>query len=226
MAEHFHALRVAEIVPETDEANSIRFEVPPSLRERLRVQGRPASDAARRHRRRGSAAQLFAVHRARTSSDWMVTVKRIAGGRLFQLGRRQAEGRRHDRRDAAARQLHDRVRCRRPSATIVGFAGGSGITPVMSLIRTALSDEPQSRFTLFYGNRDSQLGHLPRGAGGPEGPLHRAGSSSTISSPRRRATSTCSTACSTARRCDEAIDASGRRSARASTPGSSAVPGR
>ena len=33
MAEHFHALRVAEIVPETDEANSIRFDIPAELRE-------------------------------------------------------------------------------------------------------------------------------------------------------------------------------------------------
>ena len=37
----------------------------------------------------------------------------------------------------------------------VGFAGGSGITPIVSLIRTALSVEPRSRFTLFYGNRDA-----------------------------------------------------------------------
>jgi ring-1,2-phenylacetyl-CoA epoxidase subunit PaaE len=37
----------------------------------------------------------------------------------------------------------------------VGFAGGSGITPIMSLTRTALGTEPHSRFTLFYGNRDS-----------------------------------------------------------------------
>ena len=46
----------------------------------------------------------------------MVTVKRIAGGRLFQLGRRQSEARRHGRRDAAARQLHDRVRCQAGAA--------------------------------------------------------------------------------------------------------------
>ena len=31
MAEHFHRLTVREIVPETDEANSIRFDVPPEL---------------------------------------------------------------------------------------------------------------------------------------------------------------------------------------------------
>src|SRR4030095_6951854 len=30
-----------------------------------------------------------------------------------------------------------------------------GITPVMSLIKTALKAEPESSFTLFYGNRDS-----------------------------------------------------------------------
>ena len=40
MDEHFHALRVAEIVPETAEANSIRFEIPPELRETFALQGR------------------------------------------------------------------------------------------------------------------------------------------------------------------------------------------
>ncbi|KRE20630.1 phenylacetic acid degradation protein [Bosea sp. Root483D1] len=35
----------------------------------------------------------------------------------------------------------------------LAFAGGSGITPVLSLIKTALAREPKSRFTLVYGNR-------------------------------------------------------------------------
>lgn len=35
----------------------------------------------------------------------------------------------------------------------LGFAGGSGITPVLSLIKTTLAREPKSRFTLIYGNR-------------------------------------------------------------------------
>jgi ring-1,2-phenylacetyl-CoA epoxidase subunit PaaE len=35
----------------------------------------------------------------------------------------------------------------------VGFAGGSGITPVLSLIKTILKREPESQFTLVYGNR-------------------------------------------------------------------------
>ncbi len=35
----------------------------------------------------------------------------------------------------------------------VAFAGGSGITPVLSLIKTTLAVEPESEFTLVYGNR-------------------------------------------------------------------------
>jgi ring-1,2-phenylacetyl-CoA epoxidase subunit PaaE len=35
----------------------------------------------------------------------------------------------------------------------LGFAGGSGITPLLSIIKTVLSAEPASRFTLVYANR-------------------------------------------------------------------------
>src|SRR5690606_18985028 len=35
------------------------------------------------------------------------------------------------------------------------FAVGSGITPILSLVKTALEIEPESHFTLFYGNRAS-----------------------------------------------------------------------
>ena len=35
----------------------------------------------------------------------------------------------------------------------LGFAGGSGITPVLSILRTVLRREPLSKFTLVYANR-------------------------------------------------------------------------
>ena len=35
----------------------------------------------------------------------------------------------------------------------LGFAAGSGITPILSIIASVLHDEPGSRFALFYGNR-------------------------------------------------------------------------
>jgi ring-1,2-phenylacetyl-CoA epoxidase subunit PaaE len=36
----------------------------------------------------------------------------------------------------------------------IGFASGSGITPILSIIATVLNTEPASRFALFYGNRE------------------------------------------------------------------------
>src|SRR6476646_5245201 len=38
----------------------------------------------------------------------------------------------------------------------VGFAAGSGITPILSIIKGVLAREPNSRFFLFYGNRTAE----------------------------------------------------------------------
>ena len=40
-------------------------------------------------------------------------------------------------------------------ATYVGIAGGSGITPILSILKTGLETERDSRFVLLYGNRSS-----------------------------------------------------------------------
>ena len=153
MAEHFHALRVAEIVAETADANSIRFEVPPELIEAFRfkagqhltLRAEIGGDEARRN---------YSLCTAPGDGQLMVTVKRIAGG-LFSnwVGDHLKAG---DTIDVMT--PHGSFTCDFDPARkrhFVGFAGGSGITPVISLIRTALKSEPQSRFTLFYGNRDS-----------------------------------------------------------------------
>jgi ring-1,2-phenylacetyl-CoA epoxidase subunit PaaE len=153
MAEHFHALRVAEVVPETSEANSIRFEIPPDLRERfafkagqhLTLRAILGGEEVRRN---------YSLCTAPDENDWLVTVKRIGGG-LFSnwVGDELKPG--------------DVVEVMPPHGSfttefdpanqrhLVGIAGGSGITPVMSLIKSALKYEPRSRFTLLYGNRDS-----------------------------------------------------------------------
>ena len=39
------------------------------------------------------------------------------------------------------------------SRNIAAFAAGSGITPIMSIMKTVLRDEPQSKFVLLYGNK-------------------------------------------------------------------------
>lgn len=41
-----------------------------------------------------------------------------------------------------------------PDAHYLAFAVGSGITPILSILKTALSNESKSRFTLVYANRN------------------------------------------------------------------------
>jgi ring-1,2-phenylacetyl-CoA epoxidase subunit PaaE len=150
---HFHSLKVAGIVAETAEANSIRFEIPLELREafafragqHLTLRAIIDGEEVRRN---------YSLCTAPAEGDWMVTVKRIGGG-LFSnwVGDRLKAG--------------DTIEVMVPHGSfttefdarnkrhLVGIAGGSGITPVMSLVRTLLREEPNSRFTLLYGNRDS-----------------------------------------------------------------------
>ena len=153
MAEHFYKLRIAEIVAETDEANSIRFEVPEGLEEVFRFKaGQHLSVRAEINGE--EVRRNYSLCVAPSEDQLKVTVKRIAGGVFSNwVGHNLKAGDTLDVMtphgsftvdfDPAAKRRY------------VAFAGGSGITPVMSLIKTALGTEPHSRFTLFYGNRDA-----------------------------------------------------------------------
>jgi ring-1,2-phenylacetyl-CoA epoxidase subunit PaaE len=153
MAEHFHALRVAEVVPETSEANSIRFEVPEELQERFAF--RAGQHLTLRATIEGEEVRRnYSLCTAPDELDWMVTVKRIGGG-LFSnwVGDRLKPG---DTLDVMPPHGSFTTEFEQSKARhLVAIAGGSGITPVMSLIKTTLKYEPESRFTLLYGNRDS-----------------------------------------------------------------------
>ena len=152
MAEHFHALRVVEVVPETSEANSIRLEVPSELRERFAF--RAGQHLTLRTTIDGEEVRRnYSLCTAPDEQDWMVTVKRIGGG-LFSnwVGDRLKAG---DNVDVMPPHGSFTTEISGKPRHLVGIAGGSGITPVISLIRTVLKSEPNSRFTLLYGNRDS-----------------------------------------------------------------------
>jgi ring-1,2-phenylacetyl-CoA epoxidase subunit PaaE len=149
----FHPLRVAEIVPETAHANSIRFEVPTELADAFRFSAGQhltlKADIAGEEVRRN-----YSLCTAPDDGELMVTVKRIAGG-IFSnwIGDNLRAG-----DTIEVLPPHGSFTCDfdpARSRRFGGIAGGSGITPVISLIRTALKTEPESRFTLFYGNRDS-----------------------------------------------------------------------
>ena len=153
MSVSFHTLTVAEVIDETADARSIRFDVPEELRETFRF--RPGQHLTLMTRiGEEEVRRNYSLCVSPSEGQVKVTVKRISGGAFSNWANDNLKP-------------GDRIEVMPPHGSFTwdfdpaaanhyaGFAGGSGITPVMSLLKTALEAEPDSRFTLFYGNRDS-----------------------------------------------------------------------
>ena len=154
MSAGFHSLTIDRIVEETAEAKSIRFAVPEELRESFRFS--PGQHLTLMAEIEGEEVRRnYSLCVAPQDGELKVTVKRIAGGEFSNWANDNLK----PGDSLAVMPPHGSFTWAfDPGAAnhYVAFAGGSGITPILSLIRTAMTTEPKSRFTLFYGNRDSQ----------------------------------------------------------------------
>lgn len=154
MSAGFHPLTIAEIVDETADARSLRFAVPEELADtfaftagqHLTFRAEIGGEEVRRN---------YSLCVAPAEGQLKVTVKRIAGG-LFSNWANDVLKPGDVIEAMPPHGSFTRDFDRQAANHYVAFAGGSGITPVLSLIKTALTQEPDSRFTLFYGNRDSR----------------------------------------------------------------------
>jgi len=147
----FHTLRIADVRRETPEAVSLDFEVPPALApDYAFVQGQHITLRTRIDGM--EVRRTYSICAGVDDGRLRVAIKRVAGGRFSTWANTQLQpgaaldvltpdGRFHTRLDPAHAKHY------------VAFAAGAGITPVLSLIKTTLAREPQSRFTLLYGNR-------------------------------------------------------------------------
>jgi ring-1,2-phenylacetyl-CoA epoxidase subunit PaaE len=151
MTPRFHSLRVADIRRETPDSISLRFDVPPELAPDYRFE--PGQHLALRARLDGEELRRsYSICSGVDDGELRVAIKKVAGGRFSvwvneSLKRGDAidvmtpEGRFHTLLDPTHARHY------------VAFAAGSGITPILSLVKTTLAREPRSRFTLIYGNR-------------------------------------------------------------------------
>ena len=155
----FHSLTVANVVPEAEDAMRVSLQVPPELREEFRFlpgQHLPLQVVlgGRKIRRtysicsspgqwpleigvRVQPAGLFSEY-VRSGLSAGSTLEVMPPFGQFHLARGDGD-------DAADTAAGGRYR--------IAFAAGSGITPIMSILRTTLENEPASRFLLCYGNR-------------------------------------------------------------------------
>lgn len=151
MATESYVLTVAEVVEETDDARSVVLEVPAELRETFAYAPGQFLTVAVPSEQTGLAARCYSLSSAPHTGRHQITVKRTAEG--------YASNWIVDNLRAG-----DTLRVLPPSGIfspksldddLLLFAGGSGITPVMSIVRSAL-ELGSGRVVLVYANRDER----------------------------------------------------------------------
>jgi ring-1,2-phenylacetyl-CoA epoxidase subunit PaaE len=153
MPPSFHSLRVASLRRETDDAVSLAFDVPDALRAAYRYT--PGQYLTLRATIDGEEVRRsYSICSGLDDGELRVAIKHVAGG-VFSGWANEAlrAG------DAVSVMTPDgrfgvEIGADKPR-TLVAFAAGSGITPVLSILKTVLAREPASRFVLFYGNRST-----------------------------------------------------------------------
>jgi len=147
----FHPLRVREVLPDTAEAVVVAFDVPTELREVFSfTQGqyltlRTEIDGA-------DLRRSYSICAGVDDGELRVGVRKVKGGVFSNwinehlrpghlISVMAPQGRFFVAIEPAARRHH------------LGIAGGSGVTPILSTMKTVLAREPLSDFTLIYGNR-------------------------------------------------------------------------
>ena len=153
LPKHFHHLTVSEIHRETQHAVSVRFELPADLKANYHFKA--GQYLTLMHTINGeSLRRPYSLCVSPAEQELRICTKQIPDGRMSSFINTELK-------------VGDQLAVMEPNGRFctdinpgqanryVGIAGGSGITPILSLLSTLLRSEPNSAFTLLYGNRSS-----------------------------------------------------------------------
>ncbi|MCC6196929.1 MAG: phenylacetate-CoA oxygenase/reductase subunit PaaK [Burkholderiales bacterium] len=149
----FHRLPVERIDRETRDAVAITFAVPAALREQFRyAQGQHLT--LRKDIGGADVRRSYSICSAVQDDALRIAIKRAPGG-VFSTWANEAL-KPGDTLEVMPPLGHFNVPLDAEAARhYLGFAAGSGITPLLSIVKTTLAAEGRSRFTLIYANRAS-----------------------------------------------------------------------
>mgnify|MGYP005991943031 CR=1 FL=1 len=150
MAE-FHQLKVAQVYKETKDTVVVEFDIPEELHINFKFkQGQHLT--LRKLIDGEDVRRSYSLCTSPLDSKWKVAVKQIPGGVFSNYANNEMKA-------------GDSIEVMEPSGNFyvdvesdssrnyIAFAAGSGITPMLSIIKTHLLPEPNSTFKLFYLNR-------------------------------------------------------------------------
>ncbi|GAB4257501.1 MAG: phenylacetate-CoA oxygenase/reductase subunit PaaK [Saprospiraceae bacterium] len=147
----FHSLKIKDIRQETAECVSLAFEVPESLREEFSFL--PGQHLTLKTMLDGEDVRRnYSLCSCPSENEWRIAIKKIPGGKFSTYANEQLKV----GDSIEVMPPIGKFTCKTDPAKAkhyLAFAAGSGITPVMSILKAVLKNEPESLFTLFYINQ-------------------------------------------------------------------------
>jgi ring-1,2-phenylacetyl-CoA epoxidase subunit PaaE len=150
----FHPLQVKAVRNETNDCVSVVLEVPESLQETFRFA--PGQYLTFKTELGGAELRRsYSICSAPHEGEPCVAIKKVEGGKFSTYATETL--RKGDTLEVMPPMGRFSPRqSEKKNRHYLAFAAGSGITPVMSILKSVLHQEPHSRFTLVYGNRGKQ----------------------------------------------------------------------
>ncbi|MBK7884670.1 MAG: phenylacetate-CoA oxygenase/reductase subunit PaaK [Chitinophagaceae bacterium] len=151
MALHFHTLTIADIKKETEDCISIALAVPENLKEifqfthgqNITLKTNIDGEEIRRS---------YSICSAPFDGELRVAVKKVMGGKFSIFANEKLK--KGDTIEVLAPSgKFNTALSRQNKKNYLAIAAGSGITPILSIIKTTLATELESTFTLIFGNR-------------------------------------------------------------------------
>jgi len=151
VATHFHKLTIKDIRNETVECVSISFHVPDELKEAFKfIHGQNIT--IRTNINNEEIRRSYSICSSPLENELRIAVKKIVGGKFSayvetlkknnELEVLPPTGKFYTQLNPSNKKKY------------IAFAAGSGITPIISIVKTTLAIEPNSSFTLIYGNKN------------------------------------------------------------------------
>jgi len=151
MAVHFHKLKIKAVKKETPDCVSIAFIVPEELQQTF-VFEQGQNITLKQIFDGEEVRRSYSICSAAFENELKVAVKKVDGGKFSSYANDTLKAGDEIEVLPPTGKFNTKLQATNKK-NYLAFAAGSGITPVLSIIKTTLQTEPQSNFTLVFGNR-------------------------------------------------------------------------
>ncbi len=153
MSTHFSTVRIKEVRRETDDCVSILFDIPNELQQNFTyLPGQHIT--LKTEINNEQVRRSYSLCSSPLHNEWRIAVKKIEGGIFSAFANNKIKA--GDMVELLPPLGSFTLQHTDASKRYIFFAAGSGITPVLSIIKTGLAKETHSSFTLIYGNKTTQ----------------------------------------------------------------------